>query len=701
MGFFAVSQSSQSSHVAAPAVVDLPSHASAANATHRAHAYRPDIDGMRALAICAVLVFHAFPAALPGGFAGVDIFFVISGFLITRALAHEHAAGRVRLGRFYARRVRRIFPALALMLAGVYALGWYLLDAAEYKQLGRHLRAGAGFVSNWVAWNEAGYFDSAADTKPLLHLWSLAVEEQFYLVWPLLLGLAMRMHGRSVVACAVVLALSFAANIWIVGEHASAAFFLPFTRFWEPLAGAMLALAPTARPAPGRQADLLSLAGLGLCLLSCAVLRPEFAFPGWWAALPVLGACALIGAGPQAMVNRSLLAHPLALWIGAISYPLYLWHWPLLSFTTIVAGAQPVPAWVRLALLGASVLLAWLTTTLLEPRFRTGPPRLAKVVVPCLALLAVGAAGHRVDERNGHPSRKGYDAHADVATASVGKGRAFVHNACGIPDARLVSYCASDVRATPGYAVWGDSKADALYWGLVRRSAPMQSWTLVGRASCTPLSGVERTSPYRGDVPADCAAANRLILPALLANRSLHTVVLAFSDRDTLGPQFAWSAPDTQPRRDTSQETLVLAGLDRAVTALEQAGKRVAVVLDNPRLPEPARCMERAVFGWPGVRRALALGPGPAAARCDLPYGAYLAQRQGLANLVARLQERHPGMVVFDPAAALCDLGRQVCPMTVNGRYLYSYGDHVSDTGNGRMADALLPLLAAQARAHD
>jgi len=316
-------------------------------------------------------------------------------------------------------------------------------------------------------------------------------------------------------------------------------------------------------------------------------------------------------------------------------------------------------------------------------------------------LLAVGLAGHRAVERNGHPSRKGYDAHADVATASLGQGRAFVRNACGIAERKLVPYCASDRRATPGFAIWGDSKADALYWGLVRRSPPMQSWMLAGRPSCTPLSGVERTSPYRGDIPADCAAANRLILQVLLGNRSVHTVVLAFSDRDTIGTQFAWSAPDAQQRRAQSQETLVLAGLDRAVTALEQAGKRVAVVLDNPRLPDPARCMERAVFGWPGVRRVLALEAGPAAARCDLPYGAYLAQRRALASLVARLQHAHPAMLVYDPGAALCDLRRQVCPMTMDGRYLYSYGDHVSDTGNGRMADALLPLLMHQARAHD
>lgn len=658
-------------------------------------AYRADIDGLRALSICAVLVFHAFPALLPGGFAGVDIFFVISGFLITRALAPEHAAGHLRLGRFYARRARRIFPALALVLAAVYGMGWFVMDAAEYKRLGQHLCAGAGFVANWVFWNEAGYFDSAAEAKPLLHLWSLAVEEQFYLAWPLLLGLAMRLGKKTSGACALALGLSFAANAWLVGTHPSAAFFLPFTRFWEPLAGGLLALLPCARAAKGRLADLLSVAGLVLCMLSFVVLGPAVAYPGYWAVLPVLGACALIAAGQHGALNRTVLAHPLAVWIGAISYPLYLWHWPLLSFTMIVAGTEPVPAWVRLALLGASVVLAWLTTTLLESRFRLGPPHLAKLVVPCVALLAIGFIGNRVYERDGFKFRKGYDAHADVATASLGQGRALVSSTCGIADTTLVPYCASDRRAPANFAIWGDSKAEALYWGLVRRSAPLQSWMLAGRSSCAPLSGVERTSPYRGDIPADCAAANRMILQALLANPALHTVVLAFSDRDTIGPRFAVSAASAGGGNAVreGQDALVLAGLDRAVTALEQAGKQVAVVLDNPRLPDPALCMERAVLGWPGVRRVLELGDGPAAARCDLPYDLHLAQRKALADLVARLERRHPSLIVYDPAGVLCDLRRRVCPMTVDGHYLYSYGDHVSDSGNSRMADTLLPLL--------
>ncbi|WP_332876610.1 acyltransferase family protein [Massilia sp. S19_KUP03_FR1] len=655
--------------------------------------YCSDIDGLRALAVCAVLIFHAFPKALPGGFAGVDIFFVISGFLITAILARDAAHGGVSLARFYSRRARRIFPSLALVLAATHGLGWFVMHAAEFKQLGKHIWAGAAFVSNWVAWNEAGYFDRDAASKPLLHLWSLAIEEQFYLVWPLVLTLALRWRRAAVTLCAAMLVLSFGANVWLVREHAAATFFLPATRFWELLAGAMLALAPAARPTPGRNADTLSIAGLALCFLSFLLLRPEFAFPGWWALLPVLGACAVLAAGPQSWAGRTLLAHPLAVWVGGISYPLYLWHWPLLSLTVIVAGAQPVPAWVRCAILGASVLLAWLTTTAIEARFRFGPPRMARLVVPCLALLSIGFVGSRVYERDGFSFRRGSDAHADVATASLGQGREFVRQECAVVSQTHPGLCATDLRTPPHFAVWGDSKAEALFWGLVRRSAPNQGWMLLGQRGCAPMSGVERTSAFLRDRPQDCAQANRAILQALISERSIHTVLLAFTDRDMIGPRFAYSSPRENMDPTADDKVLVLAGVEQAVTALEQAGKLVGVVLDNPRLPDPERCMDRAVLAWPGVRTALALGTRSSAPRCDLPYADYLKQRQALDQLIMQIKHRHPQMIVYDPGPVLCDQSTRRCPMTMDGKYLYSYGDHVSDFANGRMADALLPLL--------
>src|SRR5262245_40012984 len=307
------------------------------------HGYRPDVDGLRAVAVLAVLAYHAFPSLAPGGFAGVDVFFVISGYLITGIILDDLERGRFTYRNFYWRRIRRIFPALILVLVACLALGWLVLLPDEYAQLGKHVAAGAGVVSNIALWREAGYFDSAAELKPLLHLWSLGVEEQYYLAWPLLLLLFRRHMGWMIVALG---AASFALNIWMVGTHPTAAFYLPFTRFWELLAGSYLAFAVRKEnPSP-----YFSMVGAGLIVLGFILLEPQKAFPGWWALLPVLGAALLIRAGPQGWVNRRVLAHPAMVFVGLISYPLYLWHWPLLTYARIVHGGEP-PVAARLGLL--------------------------------------------------------------------------------------------------------------------------------------------------------------------------------------------------------------------------------------------------------------------------------------------------------------------------------------------------------------
>ena len=208
-----------------------PSHAS----------YRPDIDGLRAIAVLSVVLFHGFPQIFKGGFIGVDIFFVLSGYLISRIIFEQLNQGRFNFLDFYARRIKRIFPALLIVLAVAYLAGWFTLLADEYGQLGQHIAAGAAFISNFVLWGEAGYFDNSSHTKPLLHLWSLGIEEQFYIVWPLLLWLAAKLRF-SLFALTVILAgLSFYLNVNGKKSDAVATFYSPQTRIWELLLGSSLA----------------------------------------------------------------------------------------------------------------------------------------------------------------------------------------------------------------------------------------------------------------------------------------------------------------------------------------------------------------------------------------------------------------------------------------------------------------------------
>src|SRR6516164_2234977 len=253
--------------------------------------YRPDIDGLRAFAVLAVVLYHAFPKALRGGYVGVDVFFVISGFLISSILLKEMAEKRFSLPNFYGRRIRRIFPALAACLAAVLAYGFVCLLPSELMQVGKHVFFGAAFLSNIAIWSEAGYFDLGATLKPLLHQWSLGIEEQFYIFWPALLWIVfwIKLGGRLL---AVLFLVSFAINIWLSITSIVGDFFLPFSRFWELLAGAGLAYRNQIVLTP-RMRSWISLGGLAALLISAALFTPEFRFPGWLALVPVAGAIAI------------------------------------------------------------------------------------------------------------------------------------------------------------------------------------------------------------------------------------------------------------------------------------------------------------------------------------------------------------------------------------------------------------------------
>lgn len=378
-------------------------------------AYRSAIDGLRAIAILPVLAFHAAPQIVRGGFVGVDIFFVISGYLISSIVFKSLENGRFRFSEFYARRIRRLFPALLLVVAASYCVGWAVLLPDEFAQLGKHIVGGVGYVQNFVLVLEAGYFDAASELKPLLHLWSLAIEEQFYLVYPLLLWLAWRFGIRVVIVPAFLLVASFGLNLFDVGRSPIKAFFLPHTRFWELVAGSLLAyltlshttrlsgllsrtiaLRKPAATADRRMhyeialSDATSVAGLLAISAAVLLIHRDSAFPGWWALLPVAGAFLLILAGPQAVVNRTILANGAMVFIGLISYPLYLWHWPALSFAHVVEGAEPSPV-VRWGAVLASFVLAWMTYLLAERPIRSG--RVSGAGVAGLVTLSIVAGG--------------------------------------------------------------------------------------------------------------------------------------------------------------------------------------------------------------------------------------------------------------------------------------------------------------------
>ncbi len=357
--------------------------------------YRPDIDGLRALAVVSVIGYHAAPGIVRGGYIGVDVFFIISGFLISSIILRTRDAGRFSLIDFYARRVRRLFPALAIVLVATWLIGWFYLLPHEFRALGKHIAAGAAYFINFALKRESGYFDGAADEKPLLHLWSLAVEEQFYIVWPLLL-LLVRERRTLVLVISVLVAASFVGQLLALGKNQASAFYLPQYRVWELGGGALLAMVVmygrgrVARVLAGWRGDLASVAGVLLVLGAATLLAEQRMYPGYLALIPASGALLLIAAGPKALVNRTLLSHPVVVFVGLVSYSLYLWHWPLLSFAHILGVADDVR--IVLALMALAMALACLTYLLVErPVRRAQRVTLARGLVGItIAVCAIG-----------------------------------------------------------------------------------------------------------------------------------------------------------------------------------------------------------------------------------------------------------------------------------------------------------------------
>jgi peptidoglycan/LPS O-acetylase OafA/YrhL len=368
--------------------------------------YRADIDGLRAIAVLSVLIFHAFPEYLSGGFVGVDVFFVISGYLISTIIFENIDQAHFSFSEFYIRRINRIFPALFIVLGFSYAFGWLNLLADDFAQLGKHIVGGAGFISNLILWNESGYFDKAAELKPLLHLWSLGIEEQFYFVWPLAIWWVSRWSRRVLIFVLALAFISFGLNIFSINSNPVAAFYSPFTRFWELLIGALLAylmlhqqaLIEKIRPL---YKNGLSLLGLFLILMAAIILNQGSAFPGWWALMPTLGAAFIIGAGSSTWCNKRLLSNRILVWFGLISFPLYLWHWPLLVFARLQEGETSTTL-TRLAIVVLSILLAWLTYRFVERPIRFSTRyRTHKNIALIFLMILIAYLGYNCFDRKG------------------------------------------------------------------------------------------------------------------------------------------------------------------------------------------------------------------------------------------------------------------------------------------------------------
>ncbi len=517
--------------------------------------YRADIDGLRGIAVLSVVAFHLFPYKITGGFIGVDVFFVLSGFLISSILFASLDRGEFSIVNFYDRRIRRIFPSFLTVVLASLVFGWFVLLSDEYQQLGKHVAAGASFISNLVLSSENGYFGNAAESKPMLHLWSLAIEEQFYIFWPLLLAFAHKRKWNYLPVMAVVGIASFIGNIYMVESNPTAAFYWPIYRFWELIVGGMLAGITLSYPQLlSKYRNAQSLIGFILLAIGFVAIDKYSQFPGWWALVPTASAFLLISAGPTAWINRTILSNKVLVWFGLISYPLYMWHWPLISFAKILEGSLDGKLQLKLALLFGSVLLAWLTYRLVEKPLRFKSSKKTSVVL-LSGLVVLGLFGYSCIPSNGYEGF-GYRIKEKTAFASHFENlapelryykregiREKYREQCnfynlelgdaGIPTktplASISKECyVRNPNMEKSVLLWGDSNASHLYPG-VAKSLPKSWQTLqVTSSACAPDISAKQDSSSNY-----CQRSNWFAMELIKKVRP-DTVVIAQNDEHDL-----------------------------------------------------------------------------------------------------------------------------------------------------------------------
>jgi len=640
--------------------------------------YQRHIDGLRALAVILVILHHLGDwAGLSGGYVGVDVFFVISGFLITSIVKAEIDAQRFSFGGFYRRRVIRLAPAYftVLITTTIAALVWML--PAEMIAYARSAAASSLFIANFHMWREVGgYFGAASETTPLLHLWSLAVEEQFYLFWPLMLLLGHRWLGLRWMAFLVVAITlgGIAVSQWGVMRFPAAAYYLLPTRFFELSAGAALAYLPVARV--GRLLrTLVSACGLGLILYASVSYGRETLFPGYAGLAPVLGTLLLLRYGAGAGVVGAILSAPLSILLGRISYPAYLWHWPVIAFLNL--NEVPITYFVGSTVFLATFVLAWLTYQVVELPARKfiDVPEWKVIFVGAAAPIAASvAASVAVIHMQGLPSRfpdsLNLKSEALLAYPHLLRGRCNEGPPTSPlpPDDCVLGRPYGDVD----FLLVGDSHANHFTGFLdeLGSAAEMRGYDLT-RSQTAFLPGIDFWTPREGkpEQHRNFVPRNNYI-SGLLRREKYRFIVLAG----------AWNGYFTAgtfiKRGPIEGEEAFKEGMREAIKEAKAAAQTVVVLQTVPGLPAGLHdcSLRNERFGH--------------SHDCSLSVERYEAQVAGVGSFFQELKADFPEVVWIDPALIMCEAGR--CATEIDGLPLYKDGGHLNDLGSRLLAQKWL-----------
>ncbi|GAA3760706.1 acyltransferase family protein [Salinactinospora qingdaonensis] len=587
--------------------------------SHHDRRFLSEVQGLRAVAVLLVVVYHLNEEAVPGGYIGVDVFFVISGFLITTMLLREaRRDGRISLANFYVRRIRRILPAATVVLLATGIGAFFLLPSTRLESTAVELAAAAGYVENlFLAEQAVDYLAAENAASPVQHFWSLAVEEQFYLLWPLLFvgwaasGGRLRRHRTLLGATLLIIAASFACSLWLTSSDPGRAYFLPQTRMWELATGGALAVALTGWNVPQRLRPALAWAGLAAIAVPAWIYSGATAFPGHAAALPVLGATAVIAAGHHGgrWSAHALLSSPPARFLGDISYALYLWHWPIIVFTRSFQDEALGPVDVTAAL-ALSILLAWATKVTVEDPVRVSG--MLRSLRPALVFAAAGAllvSALSVGQYT-HVQRMrdiSYDPQVHVGPQALTGGDAAPLEVTGPiypppveADDDLSSVYADGCQAysnveqlqhctygpddaTTSIAIVGDSHA-AAWVPAVREIAERNGWRLYTftKSSCaftaTPIEDPDTDKPYT-----ECHVWNADLIEELTTELRPSLVFTSSSV----------SATAVGANSDSDNTDRIAEGMAHMWHRIDQAGGTVVAIRDNPHVrPRTPECVE-------------------------------------------------------------------------------------------------------------
>lgn len=679
--------------------------------------YRSDIDGLRAIACISVVLFHAFPNSLRGGFIGVDIFFVISGFLISsilyRHLFDTNQPGKIHIIDFYIRRVRRIFPALIAVLLTTLALGWFVLLPDEYSLLGKHTIGGATYINNLMLYKESGdYFNPSSKAKPLLHLWSLGIEEQFYFIFPLILWLIYKLKLNFVLTLIFFTLLSFFLNKNAVSHnHQTVAFYLPWFRFWELSAGAILAYIidyhkDSLIKIKEKLADVLpyilfreqkalkdnfisnaiSVIGLITIIYGILSIKNDLNFPGKRALIPVIGSLLIIGAGSGAIINKYLLSNKIMVFLGLISYPLYLWHWPFLSLAYICEGRTP-DVWIRCSAIAISFILAVMTYIFIEPPLRYGKYSKTKAIALFIAMLFVGFIGYRVFDTDGFKNRftKQEKTLEEIQIDNNTKKYKNVHSIydeyidnCKI---EFKNWTVSDrgepcaMQKRPGdnnIALIGSSHAAHLFYGLSKIvSKDNNSLALLSVSAQSPFINLKvvNYASYESLYTKIVDAYNYVEI-----HKNIKVVIL--SD---------WSQKNYVDIDNPLENDFRIILEKAVIRSLERLkNRKVIIVLDDPELPmDPSKC---------GTSRPYSITEFDSS--CTFNETNTSKNREIHNTIIKEVATNYPNVKVVDLGKLFCQNNK--CSPVQNGEQLYMDNNHLNYKGSKYVAPYIYRYIKEQ-----